>query len=235
MTATDLDLDALLDALTARAIERAQTVELVNVAGQPVGPDLRASTGRLQVNPGDIIASVWGNTTYDQTVQAYDTTAARDSQWPTPKDGAVAYSADTIGAWLRRAGAWKGLPLGVIASTTGPASQTDCGATAVTLASLSWPCVAGRRYRTTSYATAAQQTTAGISRANLQDGLGISAYLFYSSNLAPAAIIAGTSFTSAVASTTATVTTTVVGVTSAGTLRFGANIVTILVEDLGTP
>ena len=106
MTATDLDLDALLDALQARALERANAVELVNVAGQPVGPDLRASTGRLQVNPGDIIASVWGNTTYDQTVEVFDTAAARDSQWPTPKDGAVSYTVDTGTLWVRRAGAW---------------------------------------------------------------------------------------------------------------------------------
>ncbi|HEY2303247.1 MAG TPA: hypothetical protein VGH66_15210 [Acidimicrobiales bacterium] len=104
MTATDLDLDALLDALAARARARAETKPIYNQDGVDIG--LRASTGRLVVHPGDVIASVWGNTTYDQTVQVYDTAAARDSQWPTPKDGAVCYTVDTGTLWLRRAGAW---------------------------------------------------------------------------------------------------------------------------------
>lgn len=104
MAATDLDLDALLDALQARAVERAASTPLVNVAGDVVTP--YASTGRLRVNPGDVIASVWGNTTYDQTVQAYDTPAARDAQWPTPKDGAASYTVDTATLWLRLAGGW---------------------------------------------------------------------------------------------------------------------------------
>ena len=104
MTATDLDLDALLDALAARAKARAVDRPLHNQAGDDIG--LLATTGRLVVNPGDVIASTWGNTTYDQTVQAYTSAADRDSQWPTPKDGAAAYTADTGTLWVRRAGAW---------------------------------------------------------------------------------------------------------------------------------
>ena len=69
MTATDLDLDALLDALLARAVERAEAAPVVNVNGDDIS--LLATTGRLVVHPGDVIASTWGNTTYDQTVQAY--------------------------------------------------------------------------------------------------------------------------------------------------------------------
>ena len=87
MTATDLDLDALLDALTARAIERAEGRPLINEAGLEVSAF--AATGRLVVHPGDTILSTWGNTTYDQTVQTYLSTTDRDAQWPAPKDGAV--------------------------------------------------------------------------------------------------------------------------------------------------
>jgi hypothetical protein len=66
----------------------------------------RAATGRLTVNPGDTIVSTWGNTTFDQTMEVFDTAAARDSQWATPHDGALAYTLDTQTAWLRRSGAW---------------------------------------------------------------------------------------------------------------------------------
>jgi hypothetical protein len=66
----------------------------------------RAATGRLTVNPGDQIVSTWGNTTFDQTMEVFDTAAQRDAQWATPHDGALAYTLDTQTAWLRRSGAW---------------------------------------------------------------------------------------------------------------------------------
>ena len=124
---TDAELDTLLDLLAARA--RARAGPLVNAAGDEVTP--YASTGRLIVNPGDVIASVWGNTTYDQTVNCFDTAAARDSQIPTPHDGAVAYTIDTTTLWLRRAGAWVAVLAGpqfrygaryALAATTSPAT-----------------------------------------------------------------------------------------------------------------
>jgi hypothetical protein len=126
MTATDLDLDALLDALTARALERAATAgPLKNAAGQPI--DLAANTGRVRVNPGDIIASAWGNLVFDQSMQAYTSDSDRNTQWPAPVDGAICYTADAAAGWLRRAGAWKGIPLGTVAqaiSTTNSPSTT---------------------------------------------------------------------------------------------------------------
>jgi hypothetical protein len=69
----------------------------------------RAATGRLTVHPGDTVASTWGNTTFDQTMEVFDTVAARDSQWTTPHDGALAYTLDTQTAWVRRSGAWGAL------------------------------------------------------------------------------------------------------------------------------
>jgi hypothetical protein len=83
---------------------------VTDIAAEP-----RATTGRLQVNPGDTVASTWGNTTFDQTMEVFDTAAARDSQWPTPHDGAMAYTLDTQTAWMRRTGAW-------VAFAPGPAA-----------------------------------------------------------------------------------------------------------------
>lgn len=125
MTATDLDLDALLDALTARALERAGGRPLINEAGLEVSAF--AATGRLVVNPGDTILSTWGNTTYDQTVQTYLSTTDRDAQWPAPKDGAVAYTQDTGTVWVRRAGLWAQLagPPPPVTSGSGVQSVTD--------------------------------------------------------------------------------------------------------------
>jgi hypothetical protein len=116
MTVTDTtEIDALLDALEARAAERAAARPLYNAAGQAVTP-LAAANGRLIVNPGDTIASLWGNTTYDQTAQCYASTTDRDTQWPTPHDGALAYTVDTQAMWLRRQGSWQPLAGATVAA-----------------------------------------------------------------------------------------------------------------------
>jgi hypothetical protein len=135
MTATASDLDALLDALEARARARAEATPLRNVAGDEVTP--YASTGRLSVNPGDTIASVWGNTTFDQTMEVFDTAAARDTQWPTPKDGAQAYTLDTQSPWLRQSGIWKA------ARHTSSAGGAPAANIAYTTANVDHPCVTG--------------------------------------------------------------------------------------------
>lgn len=72
----------------------------------------RAATGRLTVAPGDTVASVWGNTTFDQTMECFATAGDRDTQWPTPHDGALAYTLDTQTAWLRQTGVWNPMPAG---------------------------------------------------------------------------------------------------------------------------
>jgi hypothetical protein len=66
----------------------------------------RATTGRITVKAGDVVASTWGNTTFDQTVECFDSTSGRDTQWPTPHDGATCYTVDTGTLWLRQAGVW---------------------------------------------------------------------------------------------------------------------------------
>jgi hypothetical protein len=84
----------------------------------------RASTGRLIVNPGDMIASQWGNTTFDQTMEVFDTALSRDSQWPTPHDGALCYTIDAQLPWIRRSGAWQVLYGPPPAVTAGSGVQT---------------------------------------------------------------------------------------------------------------
>jgi hypothetical protein len=92
-----------------------------------------AATGRLTVNPGDSIASTWGNTTYDQTMEVFDTAAQRDAQWPTPHDGALAYTLDTQQAWIRRAGAWLSL-----SGTPAPLASGAALATVTDAAGVVW-------------------------------------------------------------------------------------------------
>jgi hypothetical protein len=105
-TATSIEALAREVAEYLRA-HRPDLPALRNEAGELVGPG-QLATGRLSVNPGDEIQSVWGNTTFDQTMQCYASAADRDAQWAAPHDGALAYTVDTGTGWLRKAGAWVG-------------------------------------------------------------------------------------------------------------------------------
>jgi hypothetical protein len=108
MTDTDTSIEALAQQVAEYLRAHRLPRQLVNQAGELVGPGTYA-TGRLVVNPGDEIQSVWGNTTYDQTMQVFTSTADRDAQWTAPHDGALAYTLDTQTAWVRRAGVWGAL------------------------------------------------------------------------------------------------------------------------------
>ena len=231
MAATDLDLDALLDALSARARQRAEAVELRNAAGDVVTP--LASTGRLTVNPGDVIASVWGNTTYDQTIQAFDTPAARDAQWPTPKDGAAAYTADTGALWLRRAGAWVSPPRGFVSSALNAAFSSASGPVMALTASL----VAGRRYRVSAFSLATQQAAAGNPLCTMTDSGGYFNgnlwRLWQVQGLIQNANASGGSSRTLLASASASVTFTMNGSTTAGNLSIAAGWAWIDLEDIG--
>lgn len=67
-----------------------------------------ATAGRETVAPGEIVASDWGNAVWDHTIQAFDSAAARDAQFPAPQVGAVVYLAD-VGRYQARtaAGSWR--------------------------------------------------------------------------------------------------------------------------------
>lgn len=124
MTATQTDLDELLDALLERARSR-PAPPLVNLAGEEVGA--LATTGRIQVNSGDTILASWGNTVFDQTVECFASPTDRDSQWNAPHDGAACYTADQGIFWLRKQGAWVALggPSVAVGSGSGLTSFTD--------------------------------------------------------------------------------------------------------------
>ena len=193
--------------------------------------------GRLIVNPGDRIISTWGNQTYDQTVQQYTSVADRNTQWPTPLDGAMAYTTDTGTLWLRRSGAWKALPLGWVASQLGPATQTDVSALA-TVFTLSASLTAGRRYKISANVLASQQTASGTPGCTLNDSLGLvpfnSVRPIWDAVAAPAAIARiGSGFWVFTATATATDVFTLAGQSTAGVLRFGANVSQMVLEDLG--
>lgn len=232
MTApADLDLDALLDALAARARDRAEAAPVTNGAGEDIS--LLASTGRLTVSPGDTIASVWGNTTYDQTIQAYDTPAARDAQWPTPKDGAAAYTADTGTLWVRRAGAWVSPPRGFVASAFNTAFSSASGPVLTLTAGL----VAGRRYRVSAFSLATQQGAAGNPQCNMTDNGGYFNgnlwRLWQVQGLIQNANASGGSSRTLLASASSTATFTMNASTSAGNLSIAASWAWIDLEDIG--
>ena len=110
MTVADVDLDALLDALQARAAVRAAAQPLTNVNGEDVAG--LAAAGLVTVNPGDLITSNWGNATYRQTMVVFATVADRNAQWTNAADGAICYTLDTGTAWIRRIAQWVPLTAG---------------------------------------------------------------------------------------------------------------------------
>jgi hypothetical protein len=79
-----------------------------NAAGQLLA-DLQAAgapAGNVQVAKGQVIASTWGNTLWNQSVQVFASTADRDNQFPNPPDGAQVYTAAEQAYWVRVAGVW---------------------------------------------------------------------------------------------------------------------------------
>ena len=234
MTATDIDLDALIDALAARAAARARP--LVNAAGDEI--TALAAAGLVTVNPGDLITSQWGNLTYGQTNLAFASVADRNSQWTTPPEGAQCVTLDTGSPWIYRAGAWHGRPAGLVSSISGPITVVSCGSTATTVLSLAGvPLVAGRRYRVTCNILGQQvtaqsgqtysvinDTAGGIPsgmRVFTENPLNLNAYTTHSW---------GWVFTAA---STVADTITMTALTTAGSFTVLANDSQIAVEDIG--
>jgi hypothetical protein len=110
---TDAEVDAIIARMQARLA--AQAEPLRNMAGELLEAVALAGTptGRIQVSPGQTIASTWGNTDWDQTVQCFASNADRDNQYPAPHDGALAYTADTATVWKYAGTGWHALPGGV--------------------------------------------------------------------------------------------------------------------------
>jgi hypothetical protein len=174
-TAADVDLDALLDRLLARAAER-EPPPLVNAAGEEVNP--LAPAGRVTVHPNDLIASSWGNLVYGQSVNAFASTADRDAQWPAPADGAACYTVAELTFWCRASGVWQRL-----GPTVKPASVYMGKAAAGypvstqtlftgTLPALSVPgTLVGALYGTTGFSTAASGVVPDLKRTDTSTSL----------------------------------------------------------------
>ena len=96
----------MTDTAVQRGLLRNALGEVVPVVTDDEGV-IRAAApnGRLIVAPGQTIASAWGNTTYDQTVQTYANAADRTNQWPAPNEGAVSWLMDSHSPWIYRGGA----------------------------------------------------------------------------------------------------------------------------------
>ena len=237
---TEGELDTLAQRLELRRRAPAPPGPLVNVRGEVITP-FAAATGRIQVAPGQTIASTWGNTAWDQTQNVFASAADRDAQWPAPLDGARCFLLDTLTPWIRRGGAWHGSPAGFVVSATGPATQTDCGsagATAVTTPGFA--VTAGRRYRATCFVNGSQVTaTGGVTSTNLSVVSGPitvdagNAWISYNSSVPTGTvIIAGPSYT-LTATGTGNAVLKVTGSASSGALRFGANSAALSIEDIG--
>jgi len=150
------------------------------------------------------------------------------------QDGSVyvCTTAGSPGAW--RAGL-SGAPRGNVATTTGPATQTDF--TSGTVISLPANLVSGRRYKVTGYCFGSQQTSTGTPQCSLADSAGYtggSIVRLFSTLSTPANFAeVGTAVWVFAATATATVTFQLNVSTSAGAFRVVANASQITVEDIG--
>lgn len=53
-----------------------------------------ATDGREVIGPGQVIASDWGNKVWDQSVQTFDSSSDRATQYPAPHNGSVTWRDD---------------------------------------------------------------------------------------------------------------------------------------------
>jgi hypothetical protein len=95
-----------------------------------------ATTGRETVGPGQVIGSDWGNDVWDQSVQCFDSAADRDTQYPSPHAGSLAWLNDSHKMTLHNGTAWQnatalflnqvGVPyagsIGILTATSFPVS-----------------------------------------------------------------------------------------------------------------
>lgn len=88
-----------------------------------------ASTGRVQVAPGQTIASAtWGNPLWDHSVQCFETTSDRDTAFPVPQEGAVVYIVTTRKYYAYQAGGWRDWQVTPVVQAYTPAwEQTPSG------------------------------------------------------------------------------------------------------------
>lgn len=132
------------------------------------------------------------------------------------------YSADTM-------------PRGYLAEAVKGAGNVDCGASPTDVVSVTFPIVAGRRYRLTGYGNGSQITTGGnIANIRIVDDQTGSQLIIYSNALPVSTSLLSTGTAYFTATTTRSCTCKVQGFSAVGALRFaGAGSAWIFAEDMG--
>ena len=229
-----MDDPDLLDMFKAAVRGRAER-PMFNMAGDQINL-LAGPTGRVQVSPGQTISSAsWGNPIWDQSVNCFASAADRDTQWPSPHDGSVAFQADTQTLWVHKAGAWHGLPMGVVGVAIGPTTAVSISSGTV-YNTPSWPCVAGRRYRITVFANLTQQTSASTGAyLNLAGPIDTATGRFVQVASLPSAVsLAATGVFTFSPSVSGSNIWTLSGLTQTATMQAAANSCHITLEDMGS-
>lgn len=194
-----------------------------------------ATTGRIQVSPGQTISSAsWGNLVWDQSFNCFDNAAARDAQWPSPHDGSVCWLEDSLTLWVYRGG-WKGVPRGYFAYNTGPGTAQSIGGTLTTILTVTFAAVFGRIYKISGQASGTVLTAAGGPNVRLTDDQGGRSDPINQPSTPINGVAVGSSFNLYMPSSTHTATATLAGIiTPSGTFSIGAATCRILVEDIGS-
>jgi hypothetical protein len=218
--------------------------DLKRVDGTPVplrhepGAGVRADgpVGRVTVAPGQIVdPDVWGNVTYDQTVEVFANAADRTRQWPNPLPGARSWLVDLQALCVYRGGAWRIPPTGYVTSFTGPPTTQSINGGMYVLQFTIPAARYARRYLVEAYAscTFTNPDTHWGCDCNLNINPGGSAYLW---RTAPAVVSAVpvVGYASKLSGVTAApVTGFVYASAVAGTFTFAANSCVVTVTDLG--
>lgn len=124
--------------------------------------------GRNQVVPDTPIASQWGNSIADRTVQSYDSVADRDNRWVAPQPGSVCYTVVEDEFWIRVAGVWKLLPYGYLTHADGPPATKTVHTAYEPLVTVNFAAKTGRVYQFTGHAAGTQVLKGGSGYSRLQ-------------------------------------------------------------------
>lgn len=194
-----------------------------------------ATTGRIQVAPGQTISSsTFGNAVWDQSINCFASTADRDTQWPSPHEGSHCVTVDTGSRWVYRSGAWHGIPMGYVAQIVGPATQINCGSTLTQLITFSPVLTAGRLYRVYAYGIGTN-TGAGIPRIDIT-GLDRGTFRMTPGIQSAVNGVFGASGVGLVTpSTSGARAITMFGTSTVSTFNVGVNAVEMSIDDIGSP
>lgn len=151
----------------------------------------------------------------------------------------ICTAAGSPGTWVAPAAPNKS-PQGWMAGAIGPSIQTDAPATATTIVQISFPVVAGRKYRVTVTTTGNQITSAASPRSYVVILSGPVTldnpqnYILFVTSAAASTTLFGQAALMYTATANGTATLAFQGSTTAGAYRFSPNLSQIIVEDAGS-